>query len=65
MIEVQIRLLTTWAAARRTIIERAADDRGEVTAYTVMLVLMVAAALTVGGIIAAKMIGEANKIPAG
>jgi hypothetical protein len=39
------------------------DDRGEVTATTALIVLLVVAAIAAGGIIAAKLIDNANNVP--
>jgi len=39
------------------------DDRGEVTATTAIIVLLVTAAITAGGIIAARLIANANAVP--
>jgi heme A synthase len=39
------------------------DDRGEVTATTALIVLLVVAAIAAGGIIAAKLVANANNVP--
>lgn len=39
------------------------DDRGEVTATTAIIVLLVAAAITAGGVIANKLVANANNVP--
>lgn len=66
---VQIQVLTAWQSAKTTISDRLVvirdDERGEITAQTVMIVLMVGAALGAGAIIAAKILAEAEKIQAG
>ncbi len=66
MLELQIRLLTAWKAAGESLRDRVAevsDERGEVTAQTALIVLLVIAAIAAGGIIAAKITSNANNVP--
>lgn len=66
MLELQIRLLNAWVAAGerlRTSLSDASDERGEVTAQTALIVLLVIAAIAAGGIIAAKINSNANNVP--
>lgn len=65
LLPIQIQMLLLWQTAKTSLAERASDERGEITATTVMIVLLVGAAVTAGGIIAAKIIAEANSIAAG
>ncbi len=68
MSHVQIALLRWWlqagdtiaAARRRTDADR---DRGEVTATTAMIVILVIAAIAAAGYIAQKMTDNANNVP--
>ncbi len=39
------------------------DERGEITSTTAIIVLLVTAAIAAGGIIAAKLIANANNVP--
>lgn len=67
MLELQIQVLSIWwqvsGRLRDTLSDARTDDRGEVTANTVMIVLLTVAALAAGGVIAAKITSNANKIP--
>lgn len=66
MLELQIKLLTAWRAAGeqlRTRLSNPVDERGEVTAQTALIVLLVIAAIAAGGIIAAKINSNANNVP--
>lgn len=65
MLELQIKLLTAWwsvtdAASNRIEDER---DRGEVTATTAIIVLLVIAAIAAGTIIATRITTNANNVP--
>ena len=65
MLEMHVRMLTTWLQAgdamrRRVELDR---DRGEVTAQTAMIVILVIAAIAAGGIIAARIAANANNVP--
>jgi len=67
MLELQLRLLSSWWAAGEAIRQRAADarsdERGEVTATTAIIVLLVAAAIAAGAVIATKITSNANSVP--
>ncbi len=67
MLETQMKLMAAWYAAGETVRARLAearhDERGEVTAQTAMIVLLVAAAIAAAGIIAVKMTNNANNVP--
>lgn len=65
MLELQINVLTAWWAASTAARDRlAADrDRGEVTAQTAMIVLLVIAAIAAAGVIAAKIANNAEAVP--
>ena len=67
MLELQLKILSLWYGAgqqvRARLNEARHDERGEITSQTVVIVLLVGAALTAGGIVAAKIIANANKIP--
>ncbi len=67
MLDTQVRLLTTWWAAGETISGRldAArhDERGEITAMTAAIVILVVAAIAAATVIATKINNNANAIP--
>lgn len=66
MLDLQIRLWSAWKMAAETVRGRivdSSDDRGEVTAQTALIVLLVIAAIAAGGIIAAKINSNANNVP--
>lgn len=67
MLQFQIQILTAWWAAAESMNERLATtsdrDRGEVTATTAIIVLLVIAAIAAGGIIAARIVANANNVP--
>lgn len=68
MLELQVWLVSCWLAAGerlRTVQRGLRDDgeRGEVTATTAIIVLLVIAAIAAGGVIAAKITANANKVP--
>lgn len=67
MLEIQIQLLTVWWAASTDLnqrLDRARhDDRGEVTATTALIVILVIAAIAAGGIIATRITDNANNVP--
>jgi len=66
MLELQVKVLAAWHRAGDTLRNRAAheiDDRGEVTAATVLIVILVIAAITAGGVIAGKIISNAEAVP--
>jgi beta-lactamase regulating signal transducer with metallopeptidase domain len=67
MLELQLGLLTMWWSASDQIRERLAnardDERGEITATTAIIVILVIAAIGAGGVIAAKIAANANNVP--
>jgi hypothetical protein len=67
VLEVQMRVLTAWyeagEAIRARLVQARDDERGEVTSTTVIIVLLVGAALVAGGIIAQKITANAQKTP--
>ncbi len=68
MLQLQLHLLAAWFRASDPTRERlraARDDhdRGEVTATTALIVILVIAAIAAGGIIASKIASNANSVP--
>ena len=68
MLETQIYILNLWTKAgerlRQQYAQADADrDRGEVTATTALIFLLVAAAIAAGTIIATKITANANNVP--
>jgi len=66
MLELQVKMLSAWFHAGETMrsrIEVDRKDRGEVTATTAFIVILVIAAITAGGIIAAKIANNAAAVP--
>ena len=67
MLQLQLAILTAWWSTRDAVLERfddlTGDDRGDVTASTVLTVIIVVAALAAGGIIATKIVNNAKAIP--
>ena len=68
MLQLQLHLLSAWLRATELAGEwlRAASDdhdRGEVTATTALIVILVIAAIAAGGIIASKIASNANRVP--
>ena len=68
MLETQIYILNLWNKAGERLRQQyaAADadrDRGEVTATTALIFLLVAAAIAAGTIIATKITANANNVP--
>ena len=68
MLELQMRVLSVWFEAGvklRSAHQQAVEDRdrGEVTATTALIVLMVIAAITAGTIIATRITSNANNVP--
>ena len=58
-------MLTVWYAAGDAVRDRVSEDRdrGEVTATTALIVLLVIAAIAAGTIIATKITNNANNVP--
>lgn len=64
MLETQVKILQAWYQATAALRETTADtDRGEVTAQTALIVLLVAAAIAAGGAIAVAMSNNTSNIP--
>jgi len=65
MLKTQVQVLESWRRARESALLTSMDDRdrGEVTAQTAMIALLVIAAIAAGTIIASRITGNANKIP--
>ena len=67
MLQLQMMLLTTWWAAGDAVMSRIdvarREDRGEVTAATAMIVILVIAAIAAGTIIATRITDNANNVP--
>lgn len=67
MVQWELRLMMAWWAAGDRLRERVAearhDDRGEVTATTALIVLLVIAAIAAGAVIASKITSNANNVP--
>jgi hypothetical protein len=67
MLNLQVQMLTAWLSVRDRLCDRARaarhDDRGEITSQTILIVLLAVAAITAGGVIAAKIASNANSIP--
>jgi hypothetical protein len=65
MLELQIKLLTAWWSATDSASSRIDHerDRGEVTATTAIIVLLVIAAIAAGTIIATRITTNANNVP--
>jgi beta-lactamase regulating signal transducer with metallopeptidase domain len=68
MLDIQINLLTAWWRAADTLRQRLNatrhNDRGEITATTALIVILVIAAIAAGGVIASKITANANNVPA-
>ena len=65
MLQFQVNLLTAWWKAAEAIERQyeADRDRGEITATTAMIVILVIAAIAAGGVIAAKIVSNAENVP--
>ncbi len=65
MLKTQVQVLESWRRARESLLLTSTDDRdrGEVTAQTALIALLVIAAIAAGTIIASRITGNANKIP--
>jgi heme A synthase len=65
MLNIQVALLTAWRMISDAAHDQIRDqrDRGEVTATTAMIVLLVVAAIAAGTIIAARITANANNVP--
>jgi hypothetical protein len=65
MLELQVSLLQAWYSAGAIVRHRvsARDERGEVTATTALIVLLVVAAIAAGTVIATRITDNANNVP--
>ena len=65
MLQFQVNLLTAWWAASDAVHRRydTERDRGEITATTALIVILVIAAIAAGGVIAAKIAANADNVP--
>lgn len=65
MLDLQVKVWSAWHDARGRVLERVAEDRdrGEVTATTAMIVILVIAAIAAGGVIATKIGNNAAAVP--
>ncbi len=65
MLKQQIKMLAAWYAVGDAMRDRDREDRdrGEVTATTALIVLLVIAAIAAGTIIATKITNNANNVP--
>lgn len=68
MLELQVQLWSAWlraaAVTRQRLVEASGErDRGEVTATTALIVILVIAAIAAGGVIAIKIANNANNVP--
>ncbi len=67
MLKTQVQILESWRRAQEAALPASMtgreSDRGEVTAQTAMIALLVIAAVAAGTIIASRITGNANKIP--
>lgn len=64
MLETQVKILQAWYRAADALRDAASDDdRGEVTAQTALIVLLVGAAIAAGGAIALAMSSNTSNIP--
>jgi hypothetical protein len=65
MLDTPIKFLTAWLTATETVATRLQHerDRGEVTATTAIIVLLVIAAIAAGTIIALRITDNAESVP--
>ena len=67
MLELQVTMMSMWWTTRDKVRdfldELSGDDRGEVTAMTVLIVILSIAALGAGAVIATKIGNNAKKVP--
>jgi hypothetical protein len=67
MLELQLSLLSMWWSASDKVRERLADarddERGEISSTTAIIVILVIAAIAAGGVIAGKIVSNANNVP--
>ncbi|HWL44550.1 MAG TPA: hypothetical protein VNQ73_16540 [Ilumatobacter sp.] len=67
MLEAQVQVMCLWWAAgdrlRATHSRAAERDRGEVTATTALIFILVVAAIAAAGVIASKITNNASRVP--
>ena len=67
MLELQVTMMSMWWTTRDKVRDFlddiSGDDRGEVTAMTVLIVILSIAALGAGAVIATKIGNNAKKVP--
>lgn len=64
MLKSQIKTMQAWRDAAEVARDTSLDrDRGEVTAQTALIVLLVTAAIAAGGIIAGLIVQNAGNVP--
>ena len=66
MLEMQTRFIMAWYAAGDAVRRKAAasrDERGEVTATTALIFLLVVAAIAAGAVIASRIRSNAERVP--
>ena len=64
MTDLTLRAWIRWQTTSHTIQRRMTREEGEITATTAIIVLLTIAAITAGGIIAGKIVANANNVPA-
>lgn len=62
-LSLRLYLRFTWTTQRLRQRIEPSDQQGEITATTAIIVLLTVAALTAGGIIAGKIVANANRVP--
>lgn len=63
MNDLTLRAWIRYQTTTQTLQRRLTSERGEITATTAIIVLLTIAALTAGGIIAGKIVANANNVP--
>jgi len=66
VLEMQTRFITAWYAAGEAVRRKASDsrnERGEVTATTALIFLLVVAAVAAGAVIASRIRSNADRVP--
>lgn len=63
MTDLTLRAWIRYQTTTQTFQRRLNRERGEITATTAIIVLLTIAALTAGGIIAGKIVANANNVP--
>ena len=63
MTDLTLRAWIRWQNTTQAFQRRLTPEGGEITATTAIIVLLTIAALTAGGIIAGKIVANANNVP--